>query len=56
MNECQENEYRCRNGQCIPDDFVQDDYYTPDCLDTTDETITQWSIISKKISPTVFTN
>jgi hypothetical protein len=42
MNECQENEYRCRSGQCIPEDFVQDDYFTPDCLDTSDETITDW--------------
>jgi hypothetical protein len=47
MNECQDNEYRCRNGQCIPNDFLQDNYFTPDCLDTTDEDIESWILIRK---------
>jgi hypothetical protein len=37
MNECQDNEYRCTNGQCIPQSFYLDDYLTPDCLDESDE-------------------
>ncbi|CAF2093176.1 unnamed protein product [Rotaria magnacalcarata] len=37
INECNENEYRCMNGQCIPKEFFQDDPFTPDCLDATDE-------------------
>ena len=36
-NQCDENEYRCHNGQCIPLDFFNDDVYNPDCLDRTDE-------------------
>jgi hypothetical protein len=37
MNECVKNEYRCRNGQCIPDKFYHDVPLNPDCLDGTDE-------------------
>jgi len=37
INECEENEYRCLNGQCIPQLFYEDDAYTPDCLDKSDE-------------------
>ncbi|CAF1445939.1 unnamed protein product [Adineta ricciae] len=37
MNECEENEYRCHNGQCIPEEFFNDDASDPDCADTTDE-------------------
>ena len=36
-NECVSNEYRCFNGQCIPDIFLNDDALNPDCLDRTDE-------------------
>ena len=25
INECKDNEYRCKNGQCIPKSFYQDD-------------------------------
>ena len=38
LNECGENEYRCMNGQCIPQSFFRDDSYTPDCWDGSDET------------------
>ena len=35
MNECSENEYRCQNGMCIPDEhFLDGDL---DCLDWSDE-------------------
>ncbi|CAF1132501.1 unnamed protein product, partial [Adineta ricciae] len=36
-NECAEDEYRCVNGQCIPEIFLLDETYVPDCLDGTDE-------------------
>ncbi|CAF1509979.1 unnamed protein product, partial [Adineta ricciae] len=37
MNECEEDEYRCHNGLCIPKDFWKDDPNNPDCLDRSDE-------------------
>ena len=37
LNECAENEFRCRNGQCIPQSFFRDDSSAPDCLDGSDE-------------------
>ncbi|CAF3923753.1 unnamed protein product [Rotaria sordida] len=36
-NECTDNEYRCRNGQCIPREFFGDG--DPDCSDGTDDMI-----------------
>ena len=35
LNECQNDEYRCRNGMCIPRTFFMD--FTPDCMDLSDE-------------------
>ncbi|UJR19419.1 hypothetical protein I4U23_022549 [Adineta vaga] len=37
QNDCAPNEYRCFNGQCIPDVFLLDRTAVPDCLDSTDE-------------------
>lgn len=37
QTECSVNEYRCRNGQCVPKVFLLDNGFCPDCLDTTDE-------------------
>jgi hypothetical protein len=37
MNECNDNEYQCSNGQCIPKIFYQDDKNIFDCLDGSDE-------------------
>ena len=37
MNECDKDEYRCMNGQCIPWEFFQDGSSQPDCFDRTDE-------------------
>ncbi|CAF4038529.1 unnamed protein product [Rotaria magnacalcarata] len=37
MNECEDDEYRCTNGQCIPQSFVRNDSNTPDCVDGSDE-------------------
>ena len=39
INECEDNEYRCHNGQCIPKDFLRDNTFNPDCLDGTDEPV-----------------
>jgi len=35
FNECDNNEYRCMNGMCIPDEYFLDGEY--DCMDMTDE-------------------
>ncbi|CAF1567859.1 unnamed protein product [Adineta ricciae] len=40
LNECQNNEYRCRFGGCIPKSFLIDVSY--DCMDLTDETTTYY--------------
>ncbi len=35
FNECEDDEYRCLNGMCIPDEYFLDGEF--DCLDKTDE-------------------
>ncbi|CAF1470016.1 unnamed protein product [Adineta ricciae] len=35
FNECENDEYRCMNGMCIPDEYFLDGDY--DCMDMTDE-------------------
>jgi hypothetical protein len=37
VNTCNDDEYRCMNGQCIPANFFRDDPNVPDCLDGSDE-------------------
>ncbi|CAF4283680.1 unnamed protein product, partial [Rotaria sp. Silwood2] len=37
VNDCEDNEYRYTNGQCIPYTFFLDEEAMPDCLDGTDE-------------------
>ncbi|CAF1293771.1 unnamed protein product [Adineta ricciae] len=37
INECEPNEYRCYNGMCVDQQFIDDDMANPDCLDGTDE-------------------
>ncbi|UJR17513.1 hypothetical protein I4U23_004408 [Adineta vaga] len=37
LNECELNEYQCTIGQCIPNEFVQDNRINSDCLDRSDE-------------------
>ncbi|CAF1386739.1 unnamed protein product [Adineta steineri] len=37
MNQCEDNEYRCHNGLCIAEEFLNDNPIYPDCLDGTDE-------------------
>jgi hypothetical protein len=36
FNECEDDEYRCANGMCIPEEYWLDGDY--DCMDWTDET------------------
>ena len=48
-NECEEDEYRCENGHCIPKDFLHDDIHAPDCLDDSDEQSRTVSMIDAKI-------
>ena len=36
-NECERDEYRCHNGMCIPEQFLNDGSFYPDCLDVSDE-------------------
>ena len=36
-NECKDDEYRCSNGQCIPQSFYHDARYPADCIDGSDE-------------------
>lgn len=38
-NECASNEYRCFNGQCIPEIFLLDKSFISDCIDDSDEDI-----------------
>ena len=35
FNECEDDEYRCRNGMCIPDEYFLDGDF--DCMDKSDE-------------------
>jgi hypothetical protein len=37
MHQCDDDEYRCHNGQCIPYDFARDGVLYHDCLDGSDE-------------------
>ncbi|CAF1443748.1 unnamed protein product, partial [Adineta ricciae] len=37
LNECKSNEYRCTIGQCIPNEFFEDNEGYSDCVDGSDE-------------------
>ncbi|CAF1384324.1 unnamed protein product [Adineta steineri] len=37
LNECAENQFRCHNGLCIPDDLWKNGLGNTDCLDRSDE-------------------
>ncbi len=41
QNECGPNEYRCFNGQCIPEIFLLDKTFVSDCVDRTDEDLSE---------------
>ena len=47
INQCRDNEYRCINGQCIPQSFYQDEGAVADCVDISDEP-------SETIQPRIF--
>ena len=46
VNECNADEYQCRNGECIPKLFYKDQQLIVDCLDMTDELSTTDSILT----------
>ena len=37
LNQCKDNEYRCNNGQCIPNIFLNTGHNDSQCLDQSDE-------------------
>ncbi|CAF0822461.1 unnamed protein product [Adineta steineri] len=37
IHQCNENEFQCSNGQCVPKSFVHDDQQFPECIDMSDE-------------------
>jgi hypothetical protein len=39
IHECNDNEYRCMNGQCIPKSFFRDQDQIIDCIDSSDKTV-----------------
>ncbi|CAF1557261.1 unnamed protein product, partial [Adineta ricciae] len=55
MNECEENEHQCSNGQCIPKEFFRDGMIIRDCLDGNDE-ISILSYLYTKIEDTICEN
>ena len=50
INECNENEYRCHNGFCIPKELFEDD--KPHCVDQTD--MRDMNLISRTNIPHIF--
>jgi hypothetical protein len=51
INQCTDNEYQCRNGQCIPMIFYNDNRKAPDCLDGSDEFLPASTVIYDSIGP-----
>jgi hypothetical protein len=39
INQCKENEYRCDNGQCIPQSFYRERDRIHDCTDGSDKSL-----------------
>ena len=57
VNDCQDDEYRCHNGQCIPYSFYSyDDNTFPDCVDQSDMRFRHYVRIStcKNYEPPLF--
>ncbi|CAF1417530.1 unnamed protein product [Adineta steineri] len=52
INECNEDEHRCANGQCVPKPFFQDDTYAPDCYKAEPSNIMWDSLYSTKDNST----
>ncbi|CAF0818066.1 unnamed protein product [Adineta steineri] len=53
LSECDEYEYRCHNGQCIPKEYLLDDRWTPECIDGTDELVRHLSSLRCKGHPAI---
>ena len=54
INECNENEFRCRNGQCIPWSFHDEKSKSFDCLDGSDEFTDTATYVLKSIAGPVY--
>ena len=52
VNECDDNEFECHNGQCIPFEFFHEIPNIPDCLDRTDESLRTFSLAGCYRNPT----
>ena len=52
IHQCNENEYQCSNGQCIPKAFFRDDSRISDCIDQLDsiDYVEYYSIIDSRPS------
>jgi len=48
QNVCKAGEYRCLNGQCIPEVFFDDNIWDPDCMDGTDEPASSLGMYPRK--------
>ncbi|CAF1604939.1 unnamed protein product, partial [Didymodactylos carnosus] len=51
INQCTDNEYQCRNGQCIPMIFYEDNIKAPDCLDGSDELLPASTVTYDPVGP-----
>lgn len=49
INDCQSNEYRCQNGECIPKSFYAD-YLHIDCRDQSDEIVSGHGLLEHCVS------
>ena len=55
INECDENEHRCYNGQCIPNIFAHDAEEEFECLDRSDGFIMRYVLESSGLGKPTFT-
>ena len=56
INECEDNEYRCLNGQCLQKIFVDDNPAVFECLDRSDEIRTQTALYDNIANEPTFAN
>ncbi|CAF1552061.1 unnamed protein product, partial [Adineta steineri] len=54
MNECNENEYRCHNGLCIPKKFLKMEFADAQCLDGSDEIVKNNHLLEANYRPHLF--
>ncbi|CAF3602035.1 unnamed protein product, partial [Adineta steineri] len=54
LNECNENEYRCHNGLCIPKIFLKMEYVEAQCFDGSDEIVKNNHPLGSNYRPHLF--